>query len=179
MSFFLLCKTWRGLLRIHIFGVRKKRNGSRSITNGEWASHQKVHHSHSQSATLSGCLLLRPSSLVRPPFAYLLAANRYYTNAHPWPPYLLRKSKFSDFTTFLIWNEMLPLFCCLSLRSKVGLLQFSNYLLSATAAGKLVKERGLIKMALLTAVDDADGNIHNLNKSEPLFRKSSKIIPLT
>ena len=74
---------------------------------------------------------------------------------------------------------MLPLFCCLSLRSKVGLLQFSNYLLSA-AAGKLVKERGLIKMALLTAVDDAaDGNIHNLNKSEPLFRKSSKIIPLT
>ena len=72
---------------------------------------------------------------------------------------------------------MLPLFCCLSLRSKVGLLQFSNYLLSA--AGKLVKERGLIKMALLTAVDDAGGNIHNLNKSEPLFRKSSKIIPLT
>ena len=73
---------------------------------------------------------------------------------------------------------MLPLFCCLSLRSKVGLLQFSNYLLFP-AAGKLVKERGLIKMALLTAVDDADGNIHNLNKSEPLFRKSSKIILLT
>ena len=35
---------------------------------------------------LSGCLLLRPSSLVRPPFAYLPAANRYYTNAHPQPP---------------------------------------------------------------------------------------------
>ena len=173
MSFFLLCKTWRGLLRIHIFGVRKK-----SITNGEWASHQKVHHSHSQSATLSGCLLLRPSSLVRPPFAYLLAANRYYTNAHPQPPTYYGKVNSATLLRFLIWNEMLPLFCCLSLRSKVGLLQFSNYLLSA-AAGKLVRERGLIKMALLTAVDDADGNIHNLNKSEPLFRKSSKIILLT
>ena len=126
---------------------------------------------------LSGCLLLRPSSLVRPPFAYLLAANRYYTNAHP--PLITEKVNSATFATFLIWNEMLPLFCCLSLRSKVGLLQFSNYLLSVAAAGKLVKERGLIKMALLTAVDAADGNIHNLNKSEPLFRKSSKIIPLT